>query len=160
MVAYTAAQVVEPCDAGVIVVTGAHHDAVVAALASLPIRAIYNPAWREGMGASVRQGMTVVAPEAHAVLLMPGDLPRVDAAVLRRLVDAWREAPDHVTAARYDSVVGTPAIFPRQFWSQLRKIHGDRGARRIIEKAENVLTVDMPEAAFDLDTPDDLAALE
>lgn len=160
LVAYAATQVVEHCDAGVIVVTGARHDEVVAALAGLPIRAVYNPAWREGMGASVRQGMTGISPKARAVLLVPADLPRVDAAVLQRLVDAWREAPDRVTAARYDGVVGTPAIFPRRLWTQLQKIHGDRGARRIIESAKDVLTVDMPEAAFDLDTPEDLAALQ
>jgi CTP:molybdopterin cytidylyltransferase MocA len=53
-----------------------------------------------------------------------------------------------------------PAIFPRWCFTELRELRGDRGARAILERhAQRLAHVQMPNAAIDLDTPEDLAAL-
>jgi CTP:molybdopterin cytidylyltransferase MocA len=42
----------------------------------------------------------------------------------------------------------------------MRELRGDRGARVILERhAQRLVHVKMPNAAIDLDTPEDLAAL-
>ena len=67
LVRHAAAKAVNVCGSGLVVVTGAHHQEVVAALDSLPVRAVYNPSWREGIGSSLRQGVTAVNPDAGAI---------------------------------------------------------------------------------------------
>jgi molybdenum cofactor cytidylyltransferase len=53
-----------------------------------------------------------------------------------------------------------PAIFPRLCFSELTELRGDRGARAILERnSYRLVRVSMANAAIDLDTPEDLAAL-
>jgi molybdenum cofactor cytidylyltransferase len=55
-----------------------------------------------------------------------------------------------------------PAILPRPLFPALRRLTGDRGARDLLNGAGgriDVVGVDMPEAAVDIDTPGDLAKL-
>jgi molybdenum cofactor cytidylyltransferase len=97
---------------------------------------------------------------ADAVLIIPSDLPAVGAEDLAGLVAAWRAAPARMAAAEFDGHPAPPAIFPRAVWPQLALLHGDQGARALLESAAQHTAVPMPAAALDADTPADLARLE
>ncbi|MGI9343736.1 MAG: nucleotidyltransferase family protein [Gammaproteobacteria bacterium] len=143
------------CAAGVVVVTGAFHDEVAAALADTPATIVRNPDWREGIGVSIRCGVAALGDTRAAYLLMLCDQPDVGAAQLSALIDAWRAQPKQIAAAGYAGVRGVPAVFPARCHDSLAGLHGDHGARRLIEAEAEVTVVDMPEAAFDVDTPAD-----
>lgn len=147
------------CDAGVFVVTGARHDEVSAALQDLPVTVLRNAVWREGIGSSIREAVAAIEQSVEAVLVMLADQPAVTEKGLRTLVAAWALDPGHIAASRYDDTVGVPAVFPRDYWSLLATLRGDRGAKSVIDAAEPVNVVAMPEAAMDIDTPEELAAL-
>jgi molybdenum cofactor cytidylyltransferase/nicotine blue oxidoreductase len=147
----------EQCAAGVVVVTGAVHDEVAAALTEMPVTIVRNDDWREGIGASIRCGVSAVGDTA--CLLMLCDQPDVGAAQLAALVDAWRARPEHIAAAGYAGVRGVPAVFPPRCRDALAGLHGEHGARRLIEAETDVTVVDMPAAAFDVDTPADARRL-
>ena len=54
-----------------------------------------------------------------------------------------------------------PAIFPRSAFRDLAELRGDVGARMLLRRsADRVVRVPMPSAALDVDTPEDLLALE
>ena len=56
---------------------------------------------------------------------------------------------------------GAPAIFPRTSFRELAELRGDTGARALLRRnADRVVRVAMPSAAVDIDTPEDLLALE
>ena len=158
LVARTARRLLTVADK-VVVVTGAHHMEVLAALDGVPVRAIFNPRWQEGMSASIRQGVSGAALSAQSMLLMLVDQPHITGDDLTRLVTAWRQHPDRIAAADYGGVVGVPAIFPGAFRDKLLGLHGDRGAQPILMKATDITRVEMPHAAFDLDTPADLGRI-
>ena len=160
LAAHVAKLTLERCDSGVTVVTGAFHDEVVDALESVPVRAVYNPAWREGMGSSIRHGVANITRNARAMLLMLCDQPAITGADLGKLVEAWRLEPDVIAAAGYGGTSGAPAIFPSQFREELLRLRGDSGAKKIIDGAPGVTVVDMPNAKFNLDTPEDLEKME
>lgn len=147
------------CDAGVVVVTGAHHDQVVDALGETDALAVFNPRWKEGMGASVSEGASAVCREAEAVLIMLTDQPLIDAADIGRLVAAAQANPDKIAAAAYAGRLGVPAIFPQRYVDDLKHLQGDQGARMVISREVAVSEVAMPNAQFDLDTPEALAEL-
>jgi molybdenum cofactor cytidylyltransferase len=44
---------------------------------------------------------------------------------------------------------------------QLSQLKGDNGAKTILQQAsEQVISIDMPEAAFDIDTPEDIKCVD
>lgn len=159
LVVRAARAALDVCPAGLVVVTGARHDAVAAALAGLPLLVRHNPDWAEGMGASVRCGVAAVPAAARGILLWVCDQPRVGAGQLGALVAAFGAAPDRIAAAAYAGTAGVPAVFPAAYRDALAALQGRRGARAIIADAAGVTRVDMPEAASDVDTPDDVAQL-
>jgi molybdenum cofactor cytidylyltransferase len=158
LVARAAAAAVSVCGAGTVVVTGAEAVAVAGALSSLPVTITHNPAWESGLSTSIAAGLAAVPAQAAALLVLLCDQPLVDAADLDALVGAARGFPGRVIAAHYGEVTGVPAIFPKEAWPALRALRGDHGARSLIASLDPV-TVEMPHAAFDIDTPADLARL-
>ena len=120
---------------------------------------VANSRWREGLAGSLKAGIAAAPLSARAVLVTLCDQPAVDAAALRRLVDAWRHRPNAAAAAHYSRGVGVPAILPRALWKQVRNLEGDAGARSILRNSTGITAVDMPEAELDIDTADDLEKL-
>jgi molybdenum cofactor cytidylyltransferase len=62
-----------------------------------------------------------------------------------------------ITAARYAGTIGTPAFFDSEWFPRLAQLDGASGAKSLIQACTNTILFDWPEAAFDLDTPDDVA---
>ncbi len=147
------------CDP-VFVVLGANTGRVRPTLEGLPVRALENPGWKEGMASSIRVGVDSVAQEsaAEAVLLMPSDLPRVDASVVRRLLAAARRpagAPG-LAACAYAGTIGPPSVFPGLTSSACSRSRATAGAKAILlEAGREVRLVDWPDGALDLDHPPD-----
>jgi molybdenum cofactor cytidylyltransferase len=144
----------------VTVVVGAHAQELTHLLAHSPASVVVNRHWDEGMASSLRHGLAAVPATASAVLVMLGDQVAVSADDLKRLINAWNGHDTVIASAVYQGHVGVPAIFPRWCFSELRELRGDQGARMIIQRhAQRLVHVQMPNAAIDLDTPEDLAAL-
>lgn len=147
----------------VIVVVGAEGLRLRAALARRHSRrnveVVDHPGWRSGLAGSLRRGLRAVPPDARAVLFVLSDQPLVDARSLERLIAAWRRRPAHAAAARYSGRVGVPAMLPRRALRKLRALAGDEGARKVLAADARLTVVDMPEAALDVDTREDLERL-
>ena len=154
-----AAQAILACRAEVVVVTGARADEVSAALRGLPVRLAHNPFWALGMGESIARGFREllrppVAPEAALLCLV--DQPMVGAAQLQQLIERHRALPRHIIVSDHGETVGPPCLFPAEFYAELTQLSGALGARGVLQRhRERVETVDMPEAALDIDRPED-----
>ena len=65
--------------------------------------------------------------------------------------------PSYIVAAQYNGVLGAPVIFPKQYFSQLSQLEGDKGAKKLLQQnIRQTISLSIPEAAFDIDTPEDL----
>ncbi len=145
----------------VIVVLGAHAGELSPLLNHSSATIVVNRHWREGMASSIRAGIARVPASCNAALLMLADQPAVTAEDLKRLAGAWRRQPQYIAAARYGMTTGVPAIFPRSMFGELSSLRGDVGARSLLQRhADRVSRVTMPSAGIDVDTPEDLLALD
>lgn len=143
----------------VIVVTGAHREAVESAIDHKPIQTVYNADWEEGMGSSIRAGVHFIRntlSKPNKLLVTLADTPHIEPRDYGRLLSVSADHPDSCVAAEYSKTRGVPAIFPDTFWGMLSKLEGDRGARDILRQHESVVGVPMANASRDIDTPDDL----
>jgi molybdenum cofactor cytidylyltransferase len=157
----------------VIVVLGAEVERCQRELAGLDVHVTINPAWADGMGSSIRAGMTTLAasaPDARAVVIMLCDQPLVTGEFIDRLVtesgSGGGSAADQerTVAAEYEGRAGVPALFPRARFDELSRLDGAAGARHLLRAApgresSHVVTLPCPEAAVDVDTITDYEAL-
>lgn len=146
----------------VAVVVGAEHFRVrgAARRAARRLRIVTNARWPEGMSRSLRLGLAALPPRARAALVLVVDQPLVTERDLVRLVAAWSRRPGRPAAAAYSGRLGIPAILPRRAWVRASRAGGDAGAREILRDPRvRVTAVAVPDAAFDVDTREDLVRL-
>lgn len=147
-------------NSGVIVVLGAHNEAIWPTIEHLPVQIVINDKWNEGMGSSIACGMAHLTPDTDAVLLLLCDQPFVSQTLLKNLVDTWQMSAQPIVAAQYGDTLGVPALFDRRCFEELSKLTGQQGAKSLISaKPERVAAVPFPEGVIDLDTQADLEFL-
>ena len=151
----------------VFTVLGANHEEIQQELIGLQTVAVSNTDWAEGMGSSISAGMNALVlsdPSAEAVLITLCDQPLITRENLLSLAQIINHRESLVVASEYQvagrMVRGVPAIFSAQLFSELGSLRGAEGAKSVIIRHEAHATfVEIPEAAFDLDTPDDYKSL-
>ena len=114
----------------VLVVVGAAATEVMAELADEPVVVIEATGWQEGMGASLRAGLTALENHADpvAALVVPVDLPDLTAEVVLRI--AAGADPAALVRAVYGGKPGHPVLLGRNHWPDLIETAvGDQGAR-------------------------------
>ncbi|MFV0474814.1 MAG: NTP transferase domain-containing protein [Pikeienuella sp.] len=148
--------------AEVLVVLRPGDDARRAALGGLKLRIVENPQAAEGMGASIRAGMSAIATEAGAALIALADMPEIGAAEIDRLIAAFApgEGAEIARAATETGAPGNPVLFGRRFFEALSTLEGDEGARSILAAhgdLARLVPLTAEAARVDLDTPEDWA---
>ena len=142
----------------VVVVLGAGAEQLRSELTALPVTVTLNPAWAEGMASSIRAGLGTVTSEAHepdSVVIMLCDQPALTAKHLSSLLTVWREQPHRAVGSAYANIVGVPAVLPRSWFEHILTVQGDRGARARLREDPEVIWIDAPELAQDIDTAQD-----
>jgi molybdenum cofactor cytidylyltransferase len=95
---------------------------------------IVNPDYMEGMSTSLRTGLTQVNPGSSGALFLLGDQPLLTSRVINKLIRAFRKDPTAIIVPDYGKGPGNPVLFPASFYTQLRRLSGDRGGRELIKK--------------------------
>ena len=96
-----------------------------------------------------------------SVLILLADMALVDSKYLDRILKAARDSGKGIIASDYGPSLGPPAIFSRNYFSELQDLIGDRGAKSVIlNHPEDLHRLDFPDGLVDIDTPDDLKRLD
>jgi len=144
-----------------IVVTGRGGWPVEKAVHGLPIRHVMNYRSELGMSTSLKRGVGVLHDSVEAAIICLGDMPNVDAELIRRLVAAYApQAGKDIVVPVAAGRRGNPVLIGRRHFAAIKKLTGDIGAREIVKKhPDRVIEVPIEgEGAFlDLDTPEALA---
>jgi CTP:molybdopterin cytidylyltransferase MocA len=124
------------CDR-VVVVLGAAAVQAEALLEGHDVGVVVADDWDEGMGASLRAGLSTLPSEgATAALVSLVDLPDVGAQVVRRLVES-PTTPGTLARAAYDGTPGHPVLIGRDHWvGVIDAATGDQGARAYLSRHE------------------------
>ena len=136
-----------------------------------------NPAWRTGMGSSLRAALqalaggpdepaqlggnvaAVLGGNVGAVVVALADQPLVGAEAVARLIAAYR-AGAAVAVAAYDGRPRNPVLLAREHWPEVIALAtGDQGARAFLRARPDLVTlVECADTGRpdDIDTPADL----
>ena len=135
-------------------------DRVAAAAAHAEV--VRNPTPEAGIASSLRTALRALEPResVDAVVVALADQPLVGAGAYTRLVAAY-EAGHPLAVATYGGVRGNPVLLAREWWAEANMLDADEGARALLRRhAATEVPCDDTGEATDVDTPEDLAALE
>ena len=125
---------------------------------------VENPDWGQGMGSSLRAGLTsLTGSGAGATLVTLVDQPGIGPEAVARVLAAYQNETSLVSAA-YEGVRGHPVLLGAGHWAGIAAAAtGDRGARAYLKAHEGAITlVECGDVAqpYDIDTESDLTHLE
>ncbi len=145
----------------VIVVLGRAADEIRPRLRNTRAKVIINPVFTEGCSGSYKAGMATLDPRAEAVMVLLGDQPGVDSAVINQVADDWRTQGGRIALTSYRGRQGHPIVFARELFDQLRQLSGDKAAWKILDAHPEWVRDVVVDHAFpaDVDTRQDYEAL-
>ncbi len=135
----------------IVVVLGAHAEAVRARVRFDRARPVVCEQWPLGMSETLRFGLDELR-SADRVVVMLGDSPTVTPRVVERLISA-----EPGSRAVYGGRPGHPALLGASHIELLRSVAGDKGARGLLDGP----TIECSDlcSGLDVDTPEDLEQL-
>jgi molybdenum cofactor cytidylyltransferase len=141
---------------GIVVVLGAHADAVLAGVERHGASAVICADWEEGQAASLRTGVAAVAGRADAVVITLGDQPAIDPRAIDRLIES-RDGVSLAVRAAYGGRGGHPVLLERALLEQVATLRGDAGARGLLADASaKAVACDGLGSDLDIDTVEEL----
>ncbi|MFZ4688646.1 MAG: NTP transferase domain-containing protein [Polymorphobacter sp.] len=140
-----------------VVVLGARAVEVRAALGDRQAHYVIAADYAEGLSRSLRAGIAAVPAGWSAALVCLGDMPRIEADLLRALA----AAPGDVALPLWNAKRGNPVRWGRRHFARLMALEGDVGGKAVLADAVTLSEVPAPSDAVldDIDTPAALAAL-
>jgi molybdenum cofactor cytidylyltransferase len=144
----------------IVVVLGTHSEEIRRAAADEGIEFAENRKWQDGQSSSVHAGLLAVERRVEAVAFLLGDMPRVSAETMRRLVEAHRTSLPSIVAPVGGGRRGNPVLFDRRVFPSLHALSGDQGGRSLLDRWPWQAIEADPREFAEVDRPDDLRALD
>lgn len=124
---------------------------------------VQNENWQEGMASSIHKGLNEMLskyPETGDCLITVCDQPHIDASVFSELIEERQSSGKGIIASCYSGTLGTPVLFSRSYFSDLLKLNGHEGAKKLLIKyKDEVGQVMFEKGSVDIDTPEDYQQL-
>jgi molybdenum cofactor cytidylyltransferase len=143
----------------VVLVLGWAAGDALAAIESRRAEVVRNDAYGSGCASSLLAGLDA-AGDVAAVMLLLGDMPGVEPALIDELAGAWAERRPWAAVTSYRGELGHPFVFSAAAFGDLRSLRGDKAVWKLIEShSERVERVDVDrELPRDVDTWEDYEA--
>lgn len=119
------------------------------------VKVIVAENWSGGIGCSIATGCKSLSDDTTHLLILLADQVALSLQDIEQLIKVSQEYQDHIVCAQYDEKRGVPAIFPIQYKEQLATLHGDQGAKRLLQN-DSTIAVPMASAEIDIDTQQQL----
>ncbi len=143
----------------IVVVSGGYRELLEEVLAPYPVSMIYNPNYLQSeMTESLKTGIQKLSETTQAFLVVLGDQPSIDAAVIRQLVARYQEERPKLVIPSYNMRRGHPWLVDRSLWNDLLSLNPEETMRDFLyrnQKGIRYEVVDNPEILMDIDTPED-----
>lgn len=143
------------------VVLGHEADRVRDALAGVDAVFATNPDYEAGLSTSLKTGIAALAEEAEGVIVCLGDMPRIEAATIDRMIAGFDPVEGRaIVVPTHRGKRGNPVLFGKRFFDEITTVSGDVGARHLIGRHEDLVVeveVEDDSVLLDIDTPEALA---
>ncbi|MBP7737685.1 MAG: nucleotidyltransferase family protein [Spirochaetes bacterium] len=144
------------------VVVGYRADDVIDAVRHLGVRIVRNRNFDQGMFSSVQAGTATLEPGVQAFFIMPVDIPLVDPATIRAILENHERNHSGITYPVYRGTKGHPPLISRRYIPEIMNTHAPNGLRGILNSyADEAIGVEVDDEGIllDIDTVEDYRRL-
>ncbi|MDO9381373.1 MAG: nucleotidyltransferase family protein [Hyphomicrobiaceae bacterium] len=145
-----------------VIAPGAEGEGVAAAIRHLKLMTVINPDAGRGMGTSIACGAAAVRDPTAGIMIVPADMPSLDAELLSRLIAAFRAAGGEKIAYPVTSAgqQRNPVIWPARLRVELTSLDGPTGGKPLLAAHRDcvvTITAENDRPFDDIDTQEDLS---
>jgi molybdenum cofactor cytidylyltransferase len=147
----------------IVLVLGHAAETIKETVAIQSLKVVINEAYRQGMGTSLRAGLSALPASVDAALIVLADQPFVRAATLDLLMDRYRQSNAQIVIPIYKGFRGNPVLLDRSVFAEVMALSGDIGCRAIFgNHLEGIVKVPVEDVGIllDLDSKDDVERLQ
>lgn len=159
LLGYVIENVIQSKADGFYCVLGAHYNLIKKSIKRYNINVIFNENSKLGLSTSIVKGVESL-DDYDAILICLADQPNIKTEYFDTLISSFKNNPNKIIASIYDKKVGVPAVFPKVFFKELKKLTGDKGAKKILELRKNDCIFLGGEDLIDIDTKEDYDILK
>ena len=102
------------------------------ALKSKKITFVINSQYLKGISTSIKCGLKKISKKNIGFLIAHADMPLISKTILNTLCSALKSKKKEIFIPVYKKKVGNPLAFKYSMIKSLKKIEGDRGAKKLI----------------------------
>lgn len=147
-----------------VVVLGANSEVIENEITPGNCEIVINYDWKEGMASSIRKGLNgalELQQDLDELLILLSDQPFVSRQNIEKLIEVQLEGDHEATFSEYAGDIGVPAIFSKKLFSELMKLKGDQGAKKLIyREGFQYAILSFEKGKFDVDTKEDVEILK
>jgi len=147
----------------IVLVLGHAAEKIMDSVTGENVKIAINRAYREGMGTSLRTGLSALPSGIDAALIVLADQPFVRPATLKQLMDQYRESNAQIVIPMYKGFRGNPVLLDHSVFPEVMALNGDIGCRAVFgNHLEGIVKVSVEDLGIllDLDSKDDLEKLK
>ena len=126
------------------------------------LKVALNEAYQQGMGTSLRTGLSKLDPAIDAALIVLADQPFVRPATLDLLIDQYQRSKAQIMIPVYKGFRGNPVLLDRSVFPEVMALSGDIGCRAIFgDHLDGIVKVPVEDIGIllDLDSKADFERL-
>jgi molybdenum cofactor cytidylyltransferase len=147
----------------IVLVLGHAAETIVKSIAAKNLKVVVNDGYREGMGSSLRTGVSALPAEIDAAFIVLADQPFVQPDTLQSIMDRYRKSDAQIVIPMYKGFRGNPVLLDRSVFSEVMALTGDIGCRAIFgNHLEGIAKVPVEDLGIllDLDSKEDFDRLK
>jgi molybdenum cofactor cytidylyltransferase len=146
----------------IVLVLGYAAEAIQREIDAQNARVVINQSFHQGMGTSLKAGLSGVDPQAEAAIIVLADQPFVRPATLDQLIAEHHRSKAEIVIPTYRGFRGNPVLLDRLVFSEVMALNGDMGCRAIFgDHLEGIVKLPVDDAGIllDIDWQGDFEAL-
>jgi molybdenum cofactor cytidylyltransferase len=147
----------------IVIVLGHLAETIKQSIATKSLKVVVNESYGQGMGSSLRVGLSALPAEVGAALIVLADQPFVRSATFDQIIDHYQQTSAQIVIPTYKGFRGNPVLLDRSVFSEVMALQGDIGCRAIFgNHLEGIFKVPVEDVGIllDLDSKDDVARLQ
>lgn len=142
----------------VVVVLGAYAKNIQKQISGKKATFVFNPDWQHGMGTSISSGIHSIEEKKYmGVIVSVVDQPFLNRKIIKKIQDKVVVGAKQIILSQYQEGSGPPVYFSSHFYSELKQLKDDTGAKQIVKNNHDKvdkITFDL--GHIDIDTEEDI----
>jgi len=142
------------------IILGHQSNLLSKALKNFKMPLIINESYKEGISSSIKKGISLIDNKSNGVMICLADMPKITSNTYNILIEEFKKFYNSTTPLiilpEFNGKTGNPVILSNHFFSELKEISGDIGAKYLVKKNKKYIKKVNIAESYILEDIDDL----